>query len=88
MPTTPTDTHADETGPPATTGVHEEGVSTATTGLHKEGVLASATAEGALPLTSAQPTLTENLPQLGNGPAPKKRKVIARAIVSDSISDK
>jgi len=87
----PTDALVDKTWPPATTGVHEEGVSAVTMGLHEKGVLASATIEGTLPLISAQPTamsLIKNPLQLGNGPASKKRKVIAHAIVSDSISNK
>jgi hypothetical protein len=98
-----TDTHADEARAPATAGVHEEGVSAPTTGVHEkgipalttgvreEGVPAPATVEGPLQSTSALPTdasLLEDPPQLANGPAPKKRKVAAPAIISDSISDK
>ena len=54
-----------------------------------------ATVEGSLLSTSAPPTgvsLPEDPPQLVNGhhdrPAPKKQKVAARAIISESISDK
>jgi hypothetical protein len=63
----------------------------ATTGVHEEGVPAPAMVEESPMSTSAPPTdvpLTEDLPQSANGPAPKKRKVAARAIVSNSISDK
>jgi hypothetical protein len=62
-----------------------------TTGVREEGVPAPATMEESLLSTPAPPTnasLPEVPPQLANGPAPKKRKVAARAIISDSISDK
>jgi len=75
----PIDIHADKTQVPATTGVREEGV------------LAPAMVEKSPMSTSAPPTdvsLVEDLPQPANGPAPKKWKVAARVIVSDSISDK
>lgn len=61
-----------------------------TTGAHEEHVPAPATMQESLS-TPALPTnasLPEVLPQLANGPAPKKRKVAARAITSNSISDK
>jgi hypothetical protein len=98
-----TDTHADEARAPATagvreegvsaptTGVHEEGIPALTTGVHEEGVPAPTTVEGPLQSTSALPTdasLLEDPPQLANGPASKKKKVAAPAIISDSISDK
>jgi hypothetical protein len=63
----------------------------ATTGVREEGIPAPAMVEESPMSTSAPPTdvsLTEDPPQSANGPAPKKRKVAARAIVSDSISDK
>ena len=63
----------------------------ATTSVREEGIPASATVDGAPILTPAPPTdasSTEILSQVANGPTPKKRKVAARAIVSDSISDK
>ena len=75
----PTDVHADETQAPATTGIREEGVP------------APATVEESPMSASALPTdvsLSEDSPQIASGPTPKKQKVAARAIVSDSISDK
>jgi hypothetical protein len=71
--------------------VPDENVSAAATDAHEEGVPAPAAVEETPLLTSAPPTivsLTENPPQLLNGPAPKKRKIATPAIVSDSISDK
>ena len=80
----PTDVHADKAQAPATIGEREEGVPPPV-----------ATVEGSLLSTSAPPTgvsLPEDPPQLVNGHsdghAPKKRKVAAPAIISQSISDK
>jgi hypothetical protein len=70
-----TDAYADETQAPVTTGVPDEGVSALATGVREEGVPAQMTVEGSLLSTSAQPTaisLTENMPRIADGPAPKK----------------
>lgn len=81
LPPVPTDAHADGGQPQATISVRNESVP------------APATVDGTVSSTSALPvptdlSLTNDLPQLTNGPAPKKRRVAAPAIVSESISDK
>ena len=73
------DIHVDKTQAPATTGLCEKGVSVPAT------VEESPMSMLALP---TDVSLMEDLPQLANGPAPKKWKVATHAIVSDSISDK
>jgi hypothetical protein len=73
------DVHVDEPLVPATTSAHEDGV------------LAPATVEATAPSTSTptpNTSLTDDLRELADRPAPKKRKVAAPAIVRDSISDK
>lgn len=64
-----------------------------TIGVREEGEPTPETIEGALVSTStplnADESLTKDQSQLANGPpSTKKRKVAARAIISDSISDK
>jgi hypothetical protein len=92
-----TGAHDSEEGPIApatvTTGAHdsEKGpiapatVETALAPATAEGAPASATAEGTLPLSLAPPT---DVSRTEDPPPPKKRKISARAIVSDCISDK
>lgn len=61
-----------------------------TPSAHEKGVQAPATVEKSLS-TPALPTnasLLEDPPQLANSPAPKKWKVAAHAIMSNSISNK
>ena len=98
-----TTTGAREEGVPAPTAPEESFLSTpapptnetqgpTTTGACKEGasVPALTTVEEFLstPAPPTNATLPEDPPQLDNGPAPKKRKVAARAITSNCISDK
>jgi hypothetical protein len=69
----------------------DEVLAPATTGAREDGMLAPEMVEGTLLSTSAPPMdalLTEGPPQSADGPAPKKRKVAAPAVVSKSISDK
>ena len=76
-------------GFPMTTSVDETQVPATT--VCKEAVPAPATMEGSAMSTSALPTdmpLPEDPPQLSIGPAPKKWKVAAHAIISNTISDK
>ena len=94
-------TGACKEGVPAPTAV-EESLSTpvpptdetqgpTTMAAHEEGVPALTAVEESFASTSAPPTNAshpEDPPQLAKGPAPKKRKVAARAITSNSISDK
>jgi hypothetical protein len=68
-----------------------QGSGLTTTGAREEGVPAPATVEEPLLSTPAPPTnasLPDDPPQAANGPAPKRQKVAARAITSNSISDK
>jgi len=87
-----TDARAYEAPAPTITDAPmDEAPTPVTTGVHGEAVSALATVQGTLPSTSDLPTdvsPTEGPSQITNGPVPKKRKVSAPAIVSDSISDK
>ena len=69
----PTDTNVDKGQPQATTDSCEESVPVPGT---------------VTPAPPTNPSLAEDSPQLANGPAPKKRKVDAPAIISESISNK
>ena len=62
-----------------------------TTGAHEDGMPALATVGEILLLTSAPlvaTSLTEGLPQLVDGPASKRWKLAAPAVISNSISNK
>jgi hypothetical protein len=88
-PTSEPDLH---TVPPIATDARvDEALTRMTTGAREDGVPAPATVGEILLSKSAPPadaSLTEGLPQLADGPALKKRKLAAPAVVSDSISDK
>jgi hypothetical protein len=69
----------------------DEALALMTTGAREDGMPTPATVGNTILLTSAPPadaSLTEGPPQLVGGPALKKWKVAAPAVISNSISDK